>query len=162
MRPIKPKALRLRAIDAADYEVVSACLQDALMPVREMAWLPREHRFVAVFDRFMWEHCAPVSADLRKPPFVVTSALRVEGVARARLRGVDPGDRGAVLELLALGEDDGALSLVFAGGGAIRLEGEAMTCVVEDLADPRPARVTPHHDEAAGGAKSKAGGGKSE
>ncbi len=53
MRPLKPEPLRLRAEAAADYDVISACLQDALMPLSEMAYLAEEKRFVAVF-KWWW------------------------------------------------------------------------------------------------------------
>ena len=151
MRGLTPSLLRVRAIEASDYEVLAACLQDALMPLSEMGFQPKERRFVAVFDRFMWEHCAAHAA-ARRPAFVVQAALRVEGVRAARARGIDLKAKGRLLELLTLGFDEGALSLVFAGGGVIRLEGERLVCVVEDLAEPRPARAAPRHAlEAEGG-----------
>ncbi len=145
MRPLRPATIRLRAEVDGDYQVIAACLQDALMPLAEMTFVPREGRFVAVLDRFMWEHCAPAGPD-RRPPFIVLSALRVEGVRAARIRGIDQADRRARLELLTLARDeDGALQLVFAGGGIIRLEGERLVCLVEDLAEPRPVRRGPEH-----------------
>ena len=145
MKPLKPQTLRLRAETAADYDVIAACLQDALMPLSEMAYLPDEKRFVAVFDRFMWEHCAPTTN--RRPPFTVQTALRVEGVTATRLRNIDQSKPEVLLELLTIVPEPGALSLMFAGGGAIRLEGEALVCVVEDLSEPNPAPLTPSHDD---------------
>ena len=35
-------ALRLRALDQDDLQVVAACLQDALVPLREMAFMADE------------------------------------------------------------------------------------------------------------------------
>ena len=87
MRPLKPEPLRLRAEAAADYDVISACLQDALMPLSEMAYLDEEARFVAVFDRFTWEACAP--GNNPRPKFVVQAVLRFEGVSAVRLHAVD-------------------------------------------------------------------------
>ena len=43
--------------------------------------------------------------------------------------------------------EPGALSLMFAGDGAIRLEGENLVCVVEDLSEPRPTPVAPRHED---------------
>jgi hypothetical protein len=145
MRRLRPATIRLRAEVDGDYQVIAACLQDALMPLAEMTFMARESRFVAVFDRFMWEHCAPAGPTGR-PPFIVLSALRVEGVRAARLRGIDQADRRARLELLTLTRDEGgALCLMFAGGGIIRLEGERLVCLIEDLAEPRPVRRGPEH-----------------
>ena len=43
-----PGRLRLRAADGDDIPVLSACLQDAVVPVADMAYLPSEARFVMV------------------------------------------------------------------------------------------------------------------
>lgn len=138
MKPRQHKALKLRARSPADYDVVAACLQDALMPLSEMTFLPAERRFVAVFDRFIRERSGP-------PLYIVQAALRVEGVDAARLRNIDQAAGAVLLELLTIVPDDGALELMFAGGGMVRLEGGAMLCLVEDLAEPRPALVAPMH-----------------
>ena len=59
--------LKLRARDREDFAVVSAVLQDALVPVVDMAWLPQESRFALVANRFRWERRAPVG-DLPDQP----------------------------------------------------------------------------------------------
>ena len=48
-------ALKLLARDEEDLAVISAILQDALIPVSEMAFLPEEQRFALVANRFRWE-----------------------------------------------------------------------------------------------------------
>ena len=47
--------LKLRAEDAEDLTVVSACLQDALVPVGDLTYLAHEQAFVGVFNRYRWE-----------------------------------------------------------------------------------------------------------
>ena len=47
--------LKLRARDPEDLRVLSACLQDALVPLADIAYLKPEQRFVLVVNRFMWE-----------------------------------------------------------------------------------------------------------
>lgn len=49
------KLLKLRAEDEEDLAVISACLQDALVPLTNIAWLKDEQRFVLVANRFRWE-----------------------------------------------------------------------------------------------------------
>ena len=153
MKSLKPDPLRLRAEVAADYDVLSACLQDALMPLSEMTYLANDNRFIAVFDRFTWEACAP-GRDSR-PKYIVQAALRFEGVAAARLQAVDQAARATLLELLTLVHEHGGVQLIFAGGGALRLEGEYLVCYVEDLSEPRPAPVAPVHDGPMPGEKLK-------
>ena len=137
--------LRLRAVAPGDYDVFAACIQDALMPVREMTFQRRERRFISVFDRFMWERAGVAGG---RPRLVVQSALRFEGVGEARLRAVDRAS-GGLLQLLTVVPEPGAVSLMFAGGGAIRLEGEAIAASLEDIAPPRPASLAPSHENAA-------------
>ena len=71
--------LRLRARDADDLAVIAACVQDALVPVVDMAFLPTEKRFVLALNRFRWdlvdagnvaaEPGIPFSAHGRDAPF---------------------------------------------------------------------------------------------
>jgi hypothetical protein len=61
------KPLKLRAYDREDFAVVSAVLQDALVPTIDMAWLPDEQRFACVANRFRWERRAP-AGDLPDQP----------------------------------------------------------------------------------------------
>ena len=43
--------LKIIARDAEDLAVVAACLQDALIPLNEMRYLPQERRFIMVANR---------------------------------------------------------------------------------------------------------------
>ena len=45
------RALRLRALDADDLQVVSALVQDAVFPITEMAWDRRRRRFAVLVNR---------------------------------------------------------------------------------------------------------------
>src|SRR5437660_8486341 len=47
--------LRLRAEDADDLAVISACLQDALVSVRDLAYDQEARTFVLVAHRFRWD-----------------------------------------------------------------------------------------------------------
>ena len=50
--------MKLRAEDRDDLYVISGCLQDAIVPIGEMCFLPDEKRFVMVANRFKWESAA--------------------------------------------------------------------------------------------------------
>ena len=56
-------SLKIIARDAEDLAVVSACLQDALIPLNEMRYLPQERRFIMVANRFRWERAAKGSQE---------------------------------------------------------------------------------------------------
>ena len=54
-------AFKLRAEDADDLAVISSCLQDALVAVRDLAFVQQDLTFLMVANRFRWER-APRSA----------------------------------------------------------------------------------------------------
>jgi len=133
--------LRLRARELDDLSVVSALVQDALVPIGDVAFLESEHSFVLALNRFRWETNGSAGPRER-----VHSGLRFDRVRQVQFRGIDRRDRGQFLSLLAIAYDNGVVSLNFAGGGVIRLEVDALVCALEDLAEPWPALSTPRHD----------------
>ncbi len=145
--------LKLRAEDEEDLSTISAILQDALVTVADMAYLPEERRFVLVANRFRWEAEPDLSlggADGEDAPpgpvFERTlTGFCVEGVGAVRLRNIDRCRRSRILELLHLGWEPGCLTLTFAGGGAIRLETERITCRLDDIREPWPTLSRPRH-----------------
>jgi hypothetical protein len=160
------KPLKLRAQDPADMDVIAAVLQDALVPVSDMAYLGGEKRFVLIANRFCW-HGDPAE-DSRPsapgpepeegdvsfedaeglPPFArVNAALCFDKVARVRYRGLKPGTNDEILSLLTITTQPDAITLLFAGEAAVRLEVEAVRCHLEDVGRPWPTRWRPQHEE---------------
>lgn len=150
-RPDRP--LRVRAVDAEDLAVVAAYLQDAVVPVSEMAYEADESRFVLVAGRFRWE-IAPdgrtggARKEAQGTPYErVHTGIRFEGVRSVRTKGIDRADRGLMLNLLSIAYADGSVDLVFAGESTIRLDVESLSCHVEDLGTPWPTVFRPSHDD---------------
>lgn len=158
--------LRIRAEDDEDLAILSACLQDAIVPLSDIVYLREQKRFLMVVNRFKWEappedildeEPAPDVADAgAEEPGVawnrVHGLLAVENVVSARTRGLDQNRRGQLLTLLALRQADGCLDLTFGGGGIIRLGIEGLLCRLEDLGDAWPTRWRPTHAAALDGA----------
>ncbi len=143
--------LRLRAADADDLGVIAACLQDALIPLSEMAYLAEERRFVAAFTRFQRERLADPAQTQSLTQ--CQSALVLREIEAARFRGLDSRFGAVRLELLTLfGEPapDGLtrITLLFAGDAAIQLDARAIAATLEDFGEPWPAAVTPTHPAA--------------
>jgi hypothetical protein len=138
------KKLKLRAEDEEDLRVISACLQDALIAVGDIKYLPDDRRFVLIANRFCWEACeqaaAPGDCFAR-----VHTGLRFENVTAVRHRGVDKLDAAQLLELLTIQIDDCGLVLVFCGDAAIRIETAQPLCFMEDLDEPWPTKWRPSH-----------------
>ncbi len=138
--------LRLRAEDAEDLGVIGACLQDALVHVGEMSYLPRKRRFAVAFNRVMWESGGAGGEGLER----VRCGLHFDGVLGVGKQGLDQAQRRRLLALLTIacetGEDGAAtVTLVFAGGAEVRLEVECIDCTLIDQDAPWPARRTPGH-----------------
>ena len=144
--------LKLRAADAEDLAVISAILQDSLVTIGEMAYLPEEGRFVLVANRFKWE---PQAGAAQATAERVLTGLCVDGVKHVSRRGFSPRDGDRILSLLALhaeGEGDAAaLILNFAGGSSVRLEVGQILCHLDDLGEPWPTRWRPKHPVADAG-----------
>ena len=49
------RAFRVRAETLEDLEIVSAMLQDAIVPISEVAWQRADKRFIIMAQRFRWE-----------------------------------------------------------------------------------------------------------
>jgi len=143
--------LNLGALEAEDLKVISALVQDAVFPVTAMTWRPGQRRFGLLLNRFRWEDVA-AAEQRRRPVERVQSLLVVENVLGVASNGVDRRDADLVLSLLALdwhpgAEVEGALHLVLAGDGEIRLQLEALEVTLKDVTRPyvAPSRRVPDH-----------------
>lgn len=149
--------LRLAAIDEEDLAVISAHVQDAVLHVGDMRYLPAERRFAIAMNRFIWE-----VADGGNPRYQRRRAcVTFDRVNRARTRGIDRDRPEAALELLAMrfqatDSPAGLVTLVFAGGGAVQLSVEVIEARLADLCAAWPTTVKPSHDLAGGEVKSGA------
>jgi hypothetical protein len=154
--------LKLRTEDAEDLDIVSACLQDAIVPLGEMEYVPGEKRFVLVANRFRWENCGetadmpaadPVPSATVDAAFAtgcrtyerVNCGVAFDGVEAVRRRGIDPRERARMLELLSMRVEAHAVTLEFADKAALRLEGARITCRLSDIGDPWPTQWRPRH-----------------
>ena len=138
--------LKLRAADADDLAVISACLQDAVIAVKEMAFLADEHRFVLVANRFRWERAQddrPVEGTRIYER--VHCGVCFDGVTGVRRLGLDRRRKGQILSLLAIKPEGGHIDLVFSAGVAIRLEVDRILCHLQDLDEPWPTQWRPAH-----------------
>ena len=116
-----PDRLKLAAIDEEDLAVISAHVQDAVLKVGDMVYLPKERRFALAMNRFTWEKAKTAPPRLRAPPRRADLRPRQRG---ARRSGIDRDRPDAVLELLAVSFEPtdapaGHVTLVFAGGAAV-------------------------------------------
>ena len=136
--------LRLLAFDADDLAIVSAHLQDALVRVGDMAWLPEQDRFILLLSRFDWVAAAEGRCER------ATSGLHFARVRTVRQNGVPQQTPEVVLELLAIAFEPsdapaGFVTLTFAGGAAIRLDVECLEACLRDMGPRWTAKCRPAH-----------------
>ena len=84
-------ALTLAAEDAADLEIISARLQDAVAQMKDLVYLPKKRRFAALFNRFVWE------SDEKRGDLRVRSGLHFEGVLSVKSHKLKRGAPDAVV-----------------------------------------------------------------
>ena len=132
--------LRLEAGDGDDLAVLSALLQDAVFPAREMRYLRRTRRFVLLVNRFRWEDLSAAEAG-RRPYERVRTMLLAEDVTAVRTMGIDRRGEAAVLSILAAAfaagpDGTGTLTVTLAGDGAVALSVEALEVTLQDVTRP--------------------------
>lgn len=142
------KPLKLMAGDAEDLQILSACTQDAVIKIGDIAFIKDSRRFAFVGNRFVWE-CA---ADRRVGPFArVRTGVHFDDVKNAQFQYLRTDAKDAVVELLSIGFEAGegptdTIVLDFAGGGVIRLTVESVNAYLSDISLPWRTRAKPKHE----------------
>lgn len=140
--------LKLAALDQEDLQVLSAHLQDAVLTVADIRYLPKEKKAVFVMNRFVWDK----EADKRsKEHERRRSALSFSQVSAMKAQNINQKAKGAVLELLAVtfepGEEpSGRIQLAFAGGASLELSVECIEAQLADLGAAWSTPNLPQHD----------------
>jgi hypothetical protein len=144
--------LRLMALDTEDLAILSAHVQDAIVRVKDINWLPREKHFVLAMNRFVWEVSAGGSRRRRdyQRRRAVLHFARVEKVQSV---GIDREANSAVLDLLSVTFEptdapSGDVVLYFAGGATIRLSVEVLEVELTDLGPAWSTPLAPRHPAA--------------
>ncbi|RDW12768.1 DUF2948 family protein [Paracoccus thiocyanatus] len=148
-----PAPLALLASDADDLTVISALVQDAVLPVTEIAYDSRHRQLALLLNRFRWEDAELARRDGR-PYERVQAVLLVSDVQRVQSDGIARQDKDLVLELLTLawqpGEDGtGRLLLEFSGDGTLAVDAECLNVELRDVTRPylAPSRRAPRHPD---------------
>jgi hypothetical protein len=149
--------LRLLARDEDDVAVVSALLQDAIIPGADMEFNRNTNQFILVANRFCWEI----------PPLDGVTSSEGEPVHERRLCGICIRHvpavqhhnwpemwQDALFNLLALRPVDMAeeagegvgLQFEFSGGSSLRLLTDEIDITLADLDVGHPTSLQPAHD----------------
>ncbi len=140
--------LKLKAVDSGDLEVIAGILQDAIVPVLDIAYDKSERCFMFAANRFRWEKpSGGANSNIERIHCCVSFA----NVSRIQRRGIDRRKPGTFLNLLTIsletlpvGEGP-TVVLTFSGDAAIRLETTGLLCHLEDFGEPWLAQSQPKH-----------------
>ncbi|MDG4882675.1 DUF2948 family protein [Mesorhizobium sp. WSM4884] len=140
-------ALKLIALDDQDLSIVSAHVQDAVMKVSDLEYLPAAKRFVLTMNRFVWE---AKSGLFRQHNERRQSVLHFDRVLGAKTSGIARDKPAEVLSLLAISfvaisKPAGIIELVFSGGGTIMLDVECIEARLADIGGAWQATSRPVH-----------------
>jgi hypothetical protein len=170
-----PLPLRLRARDRDDLVVLSAQLQDAIVPLMDMGFVKEDALFAMVVNRFRWdagrvEDEAGFGSDeddeAAERGETVTGhylrthcAVRFAGVTKVAAKNIDTADRASFLNLLAITADvdprtaEVNILIAFSGGAWTRLTAPDLDVTLEDLGEPWPTSRMPDHEAEESGAR---------
>ncbi len=126
--------LKLIALDADDLAVISTHVQDARVHTSDIIWRQGEKRLVIGMSRLDWEQTLAGETSPRR----LIAALRFDRVLACKSRNIDLEATPAALELLGIEfypaeAPGGSAVLLFAQGGALRLDVECLECELTDL-----------------------------
>ncbi|MCZ8545862.1 DUF2948 family protein [Mesorhizobium qingshengii] len=140
-------ALKLIALDDQDLSIVSAHVQDAVMKIRDLEYLPAAKRFVLTMNRFVWEARTGLFRQHNERRQAVLHFDRVLGV---KTNGIARDKPAEILSLLAISfieisKPAGIVELIFSGGGTIMLDVECIEARLADIGGAWEATSRPVH-----------------
>ena len=147
--------LRLQAAGHDDLEVLSALLQDAIIPGEDMFHDQGGRRFVMVVNRFCWDQ-PPVRGVISEDGGPVYQrqlcGVQIRGVRAVRQSGMPSDRKLALFNLLAIRADDASatdgerIEMLFSGGAVLQFDLDSLSVIAEDIETGQPTPNRPAHD----------------
>lgn len=139
--------LKLKAVDKEDLKVISGALQDAIVPVLDLAYDRDKKQFMFAANRYRWE-TAGKNNDF--PGERVHSGITFDYVIGVKRKCLERHKPGLFLNLLTIDLEKNSnrgliVEITFSGGTAIRLETSQLLCHLEDFGESWSANKRPGH-----------------
>jgi hypothetical protein len=135
-------SLKLVALDNEGLAVISAHIQDSCVAPTEIAWLPKQKRFVCGAMRYDW---AAAKLGRHERVFAALRFDRVMKVSHLGLAHRDEPRRLLAVRFEKIDPPSGLVILTFADGAAIRLEVECLEGELRDIGPRKPAEACAGH-----------------
>jgi len=146
-RKIPTRYLRLQATSSDDLKVLSALLQDSIVPIADILYTPSQKQVIMVFQRFRWE--LTKNAETIGKPIVYQRCLCglvIDKVECMQTQQIDINDRSQFLNFLSFYESSQSLDLQFSDSKTIRPSVNSLKLTVKDLGESWPTTQCPKHE----------------
>ena len=145
---IPTRYLRLQATSSDDLKVLSALLQDSIVPIADILYTPSQKQVIMVFQRFRWELIK--NAKTKGKPIGYQRCLCglvIDKVEYMQTRRIDINDRSRFLNFLTFYKSGQRLDLQFSASKTIRLSVNSLKITAKDMGESWPTAQCPKHEE---------------
>ena len=134
------KKIHLYGSDIEDYEVLSSLIQDAAIPTSEMKFDKIEKQFFIVCSRFSWENRLQNKGNKR-----IVSGICFDNVIEVKKKNFPSFNSENILNFLTLKKVTGFIELIFSNNILIKLVGNNISFIIDDLNKEWPTIFSPNH-----------------
>ena len=133
--------MNLNAIDTDELKIIATILQDGLVEVSEVKYLPSIRSFIIMITRFMWEEKI-----INKENKRVKAVLVFEDVLSVFSKNIDQMNKSNTLELMTFNyfptkTKNIEIQLLFKNDAIIKLETEIINCKLQDQGKPWSVKI---------------------
>ena len=133
--------MNLNAIDTDKLKIIATILQDGLVEVSEVKYLPSIRSFIIMITRFMWEEKI-----INKENKRVKAVLVFEDVLSVFSKNIDQMNKSNTLELMTFNyfptkTKNIEIQLLFKNDAIIKLETEIIKCKLQDQGKPWSVKI---------------------
>ena len=133
--------MNLNAIDTDELKIIATILQDGLVEVSEVKYLPSIRSFIIMITRFMWEEKI-----INKENKRVKAVLVFEDVFSVFSKNIDQMNKSNTLELMTFNyfptkTKNIEIQLLFKNDAIIKLETEIIKCKLQDQGKPWSVKI---------------------
>ena len=146
---IPTRYLRLQATSSDDLKVLSALLQDSIVPIADILYTPSQKQVTMVLQRFRWELIK--NAKTKGKPIGYQRCLCglvIDKVEYMQTQQIYINDRSQFLNILSFYESSQSLDLQFSDSKTIRLSVNSLKITAKDMGESWPTTQRPKHEEA--------------
>ena len=140
--------LRLQATSPDDLKVLSALLQDSIVPTADILYTPSQKKVIMVLQRFRWELIKNAETIGKSIVYQrCLCGLVIDKVEYMQTRQIDMNDRSQFLNFLTFCKSDQHLDLQCSGSKTIRLSVNGLKVTAKDIGESWPTTQCPKHEE---------------